>query len=179
MAGQVYTVTYTISGRTAGTVTVSIGSKAGTTRNADGTYAEALTATGDGYLTFTPTYDFNGKISAVTVTDPASDLPALTAKAIADEVNLDTATSLCTAYTGLDRVGTTSYVLLVANSIGVTPTFTPDGVKVVAAIAFTLSLTEVQLETIGYFKKNPASEGDAKYTTLTERNAGTDYNFLY
>lgn len=63
--GGVYTVTYTISGMSAGTVTVSIGGAAGTARSANGTYTQALTATTTGTLTFTPTTTFNGTIDDV------------------------------------------------------------------------------------------------------------------
>lgn len=63
--GGVYTVTYTISGMTAGTVTVSIGGAAGTARSANGTYTQALTATTTGTLTFTPTTTFDGTIDDV------------------------------------------------------------------------------------------------------------------
>ncbi len=63
--GGVYTVTYTISGMSAGTVTVSIGGASGTARSANGTYTQALTATTTGTLTFTPTTTFDGTIDDV------------------------------------------------------------------------------------------------------------------
>jgi len=179
IVGKTYTVAFTITGRSAGTVTVSIGGAAGSARSTDATYSEALVATTDGYLTFTPTLDFNGVISAITVTEPSTDVKGLTAQAIANRINLDTATSLCTAYTGLEKVGVSTYILVVANTIGTTPTFTANGVKVVAAIAFTLALTEAQLENVLYFKKDTTAEADVKPTVLVERNSTTDKNFLY
>ena len=63
--GGVYTVIYTISGMSAGSVTVSIGGASGTSRTANGTYTEALTATTTGTLTFTPVTGFNGTIDDV------------------------------------------------------------------------------------------------------------------
>ncbi len=73
--GGVYTVTYTITGMSAGTVTVSIGGAAGTARSANGTYIQALTATTTGTLTFTPTTTFNGTIDDVHVGVTLSFLP--------------------------------------------------------------------------------------------------------
>jgi len=73
--GGVYTVTYTISGMSAGTVTVSIGGAAGTARSTNGTYIQALTATTTGTLTFTPTTTFNGTIDDVYVGVTLSFLP--------------------------------------------------------------------------------------------------------
>lgn len=73
--GGVYTVTYTISGMSAGTVTVSIGGAAGTARSANGTYIQALTATTTGTLTFTPTTTFNGTIDNVSAGLTTSFLP--------------------------------------------------------------------------------------------------------
>lgn len=179
VVGKVYTVVFTYSGRSAGSIVASCGGANGASRTTDGTYTEVLTATTDGYLTFTPSTDFDGKISSIAVTEPTADLKAMTAQSIADRINLDTTTSLCTAYTGLERIGVSNYILVVANTIGTTPTFTADGVKVVAAIAFTLSLTEAQLENVLYFKKDTTTEKDVKPTVLTERNSGTANNYLY
>lgn len=179
IAGKTYTVTFTITGWSAGTVTVSIGGVAGTARGSSATFAEAIVATSNGELTFTPTATFDGKLSAILVTEPTADLKGRTALNIAAAINADSVQARCTAYTGYDKVGLTTEILLVANEIGVTPTLTPDGAKVVDAIAFTLSLTEAQLETVSYFKKNITSELDVVPTVLVERNAGTDKNFLY
>ena len=180
IAAHTYVLGYTIAGRSAGTITPYIGQTAGTARNADATIAnESIVAGTDEYIKFVPSADFDGKISAITVTDTASDLKALTAKSIAQRINIDTTTSLCTAYVGKEYVGYTDGILVVANTIGVTPTFTADGVKVVAALAFTLTLTEAQLETVNLFKKDATAEKDSIPTVLTERNSGTDKNFLY
>lgn len=179
IAGKTYTVTFTITGWSAGTVTVSIGGVAGTARGSSATFAEAIVATGDGELIFTPTATFDGKISAITVTEPTADLKALTALNIAAAINADSVQARCTAYTGFDKVGLSTEILLVANDKDVTPTLTPDGVKVVDTVAFTLTLTEAQLETVTLFKKNITSEADVKPTVLVERNSGTDKNFLY
>ena len=67
-AGDVYAVTYTLGGNTrAGSVTVSIGGVSGTSRAANGTYTELLTAISGGDLTFTPSADFDGFIDDVSV----------------------------------------------------------------------------------------------------------------
>jgi len=179
IAAHSYVLGFTISGVSAGSVTPYIGGTAGTARSTSAGFSETIVATTTEHIKFVPTADFDGKISAITMTDTASDLKALTAQAIADMINSDQSQSLCTAYVGYDKVGLTSEVLLVANAIGVTPTFTGDGVKVVETIAFTLTLSEAQLETVNYFKKNTTSEADVKPTVLVERNSGTDKNFLY
>ena len=74
-----YTVIFTISGYSAGSVRVWIGNAsevAGTARSADGTYTEQITAVDNQlgsptptvrYLTFRPSSDFVGKISAVSI----------------------------------------------------------------------------------------------------------------
>jgi hypothetical protein len=180
IAGHTYVLGFTVAGRTAGTITPYIGSTAGTVRNTNATFSgDSIVATNDEYVKFVPSADFNGKISAVTVTDSASDLKALTAKSIAERINLDTATSLCTAYVGLDKVGLAEEILVVANTQGITPTFTPNGAKVTAQLAFATTISEANLETAAYFRKDYTAEVDSKPTVLVERNAGTDYNFLY
>jgi hypothetical protein len=64
--GKVYSVTYTVSGVSAGTVTVSLASS-GTARSTNGTFTESIIAGGT-TLTFTPTSAFNGSISNISVT---------------------------------------------------------------------------------------------------------------
>lgn len=177
--GYAYAVTFTVSGITAGTIQVSIGEEGGTPRSADGTYTETLTAINGLPLEFIPTADFNGKITSVTVTETHSDLKTMTAKAICDRINLDKATALVTAYQGYNSCGLTTEIALVAESVGTTPTVTPDGARITKPIAMALVLTEAQLENTDYWKKNITTEGDVKPTILVERNSGTDKNFLY
>ncbi|HON93810.1 MAG TPA: hypothetical protein PKZ07_19730 [Sedimentisphaerales bacterium] len=55
--GHTYRIIYTISSRTAGGVTVSIGGTDGTARTADGTYTEDIVASTTGGLIFTPASD--------------------------------------------------------------------------------------------------------------------------
>ena len=180
IVAHTYVLGYTIAGRSAGTITPYIGQTAGVTRNADATISnESIVATTNELIKFVPSADFDGKISAITVTDTASDLKALTAKSIAQRINIDTTTSLCTAYVGKEYVGYADGILVVANTIGVTPTFTANGVKVTGPLAFPLTLTEAQLETVNLFKKDATAEKDSIPTVLTERNSGTDRNFLY
>jgi hypothetical protein len=179
VVGQTYATSYTVSGRTAGSVAIWIGGTRGTTRLADGTFAESLVAITNGPLEFVPTADFDGKITAVTVTNTAADLKTMTAKAICDRINLDKVTALVTAYQGLNTCGLTTEIALVAESVGTTPTVTPDGVRITKPISMALVLTEAQLENTDYWKKNITTETDVKPTVLVERNSGTDKNFLY
>jgi hypothetical protein len=61
-----YSVTYTISNRSAGGVTVSLGGTSGTQRTADGTYTETIVCGTTNYtLAFTPDSTFNGRIDDV------------------------------------------------------------------------------------------------------------------
>ena len=71
-AGKSYTIVFTISGRSAGSVTVSFGNTSGTTRTVDGTYTESITATDIGNLKFTPSTDFDGIIDTVSVKEAAA-----------------------------------------------------------------------------------------------------------
>lgn len=65
--GRTFTVTYTISNRTAGGVTVSLAGVSGTQRTADGTYSEDIIPTATGDIAFTPDETFNGRIDTVSV----------------------------------------------------------------------------------------------------------------
>lgn len=81
VAGRMYKVAFTVANRTAGSVTASIGSAAGTARNANAAYIEYLAPTASGKLTFTPTADFDGSIKTISVVpvgvhDGAFDLAA-------------------------------------------------------------------------------------------------------
>jgi hypothetical protein len=64
--GSTYYVTYTVT-RSAGELLVTIGGVAGHRVRAAGTYIQAITATGAGALTFTPTTDFTGTVDTVSV----------------------------------------------------------------------------------------------------------------
>ena len=73
--GGVYTLTYTISGVSAGTVTPTLGGVAGTVRSTNGRFIQAITATTTGNLIFTPTTTFNGSIDDVSIGLTTSFLP--------------------------------------------------------------------------------------------------------
>lgn len=73
--GGVYTLTYTISGVSAGTVTPTLGGVAGTARSTNGRFIQAITATTTGNLFFTPTTTFNGTIDDVSIGLTTSFLP--------------------------------------------------------------------------------------------------------
>ncbi len=73
-AGETYNVWFTVSNRTAGSATVSLGSAAGSARSGNSTaagltYCEELTPNASGIVTLaiTPTSDFDGKIDDVRV----------------------------------------------------------------------------------------------------------------
>ena len=67
IAGYIYTVTYTVTGFTAGTVTVSVGGTAGTARGSAATFTETIVAGSTQLLAFTGA-GFTGSIDNVTVT---------------------------------------------------------------------------------------------------------------
>jgi hypothetical protein len=67
VVGLNYTVIYTVTNCTTGTITATIGGAVGTSRSADGTYVEVLTATTTGNLILTPSDDFDGTIDTVKV----------------------------------------------------------------------------------------------------------------
>lgn len=69
VAGRSYRVIYTVSSRTAGSVTVSVGGTAGTTRSANGTFTETLVATNTDGLVFTPTDTARFTIDNVSVVE--------------------------------------------------------------------------------------------------------------
>jgi hypothetical protein len=68
VAGVPYSVTYTITSRSAGGVTVSLGGVAGTQQVTNGTFTQVITPTkaaNDYTIKFTPDATFNGRISHV------------------------------------------------------------------------------------------------------------------
>jgi len=67
IAGETYEVTYTMSGFTAGTCTVSIGGTDGTARGSDATFTERLVATDTSNLKFTADVDGDFSIDDVSV----------------------------------------------------------------------------------------------------------------
>lgn len=66
--GLRYETVFTVSGRTAGSVTWQCGATNGTARSADGTYTEDLTCTTNTAHSFVPTEDFDGVVTVVRVT---------------------------------------------------------------------------------------------------------------
>lgn len=67
VSGVTYRVTFTVSGRTAGDVTPSIGAVAGTAVSADSTVTQYIVADTDGTLdlAFTPSTDFDGALDDI------------------------------------------------------------------------------------------------------------------
>lgn len=73
--GGIYTLTYSVSSCSAGTITPNLGGAAGTARSTNGTFIQALTATTTGNLIFTPSTTFNGTIDDVSIGVTLSFLP--------------------------------------------------------------------------------------------------------
>lgn len=72
-----YGVTFTVSNRTAGSVTPYCGSGgAGTARSTNATFAETITCSGSTDLLFTPSNDFDGSVDTVIVQDVEDTSPA-------------------------------------------------------------------------------------------------------
>ena len=73
--GGIYTLTYTISGVSAGTVTPNLGGAACTARSTNGRFIQSVTATTTANLIFTPSTTFNGTIDDVSIGLTTSFLP--------------------------------------------------------------------------------------------------------
>ena len=96
--GKAYSVTYTISGYSAGSVRVTLGGAAlGTIRSANGTYVETIIASSATSVFFTPVTTFTGNIDNVILTQ--LDIPS----------SQTTATNLLTDGT-MEAVGTTAWI---------------------------------------------------------------------
>lgn len=65
--GLNYTVTFTVTGQTAGSVTPKMGTKVLTTRTENGPYTESAVHAGTSVLTFSASADFDGSIDNVSV----------------------------------------------------------------------------------------------------------------
>ena len=67
IAGQSYTLVYTVSGRTAGTVTAKLGTTALTARSTDATFTETGVNATNTTLAFTASADFDGSLDNVSL----------------------------------------------------------------------------------------------------------------
>ncbi len=177
VVGRTYTVVWTITEYSSGSCTASIGGVDGTVRGSNNTFTETIVATTTDPLTFTPTWNFVGKISAIAVTDAVADYKLETARNIVDKINF---------YSGDAETGTTAYLLnnplkiaLIANVVDTTPTFTVDESKLVTDLSWDTTISEAILENTDYFKVDPTTAPEAVPTVLVERNSGTWHNFLY
>lgn len=63
----VYRLTYTVSGRTTGSITPALGGTSGTQRTANGTYTELVRAGSGGTFTLTPSSTFDGSVDDITI----------------------------------------------------------------------------------------------------------------
>ena len=68
VAGGAYVLVFTVTNRTAGSVTPQIGGVDGTARSSDATFTEEILATGTGNLKFQKDTTFDGSIDTVTIT---------------------------------------------------------------------------------------------------------------
>lgn len=175
VAGRTYTVVYTVTERSAGTITMSIGSRVGTARSTNATFTEALVAINDGFLTFTPTADFDGKISAISVTDAVTNYKLETVANIIKAINDNRVACGVTAY----QLELATKIALVAEIVGATPTVTPDGTRIDPDLAWATLIPQAIITNTDYFKVDFTTKEEAKPTVLVERNSGTDQNFLY
>lgn len=66
VSGYIYIVTYEVSGRTAGSVIVSVGSDDDSSRSTNATFSYSATASTNGF-TITPTTDFDGSIDNLSI----------------------------------------------------------------------------------------------------------------
>lgn len=66
-SGDLYCVTFTVAGRTAGSVAAAIGGVTLTTRSTNATFSEVCRATGTTDFTITPSNDFDGAVSGIIV----------------------------------------------------------------------------------------------------------------
>ena len=76
--GSEYSISYTVSGRTAGTVTVKAGSAAGAIRSTNASFEDTLVCATDGNLTFLGEGGFDGSIDNVSVrlSSTSANIPA-------------------------------------------------------------------------------------------------------
>lgn len=77
VVGKRYAFVMTVTGRSAGSVTIYAGTQAGSARSADGTYLEVIVPATSGAVTVVPSNDFDGAISFLQVYGRSPKLPAL------------------------------------------------------------------------------------------------------
>lgn len=75
-AGVAYTVVFTVSGCTAGSVAIKLGTGTGTSRSTNATFTEDITAATNTTLTIQPDADFDGNIDNISVKIAASEAAA-------------------------------------------------------------------------------------------------------
>lgn len=122
VVGHTYTVTYTISSLTVGTVTPSLGGVTGTAVGADGTYTERFTATSTAGIAFTPTNTARFKIDTVIVQDMTIFTSYVTQawKDVWDNVVQDESVTLATGSTS--NLANTVLAVMYADQITATAT---------------------------------------------------------
>lgn len=106
VVGKRYATKVKISGRTAGSVTVYIGTAAGTARSADGTFVEVITAATTNVVTVVPSNDFDGSIEIlqVYIRSPKLTANAYEPFAAAEIVGIAASTAMSTLLAASDTV---------------------------------------------------------------------------
>jgi len=74
---QAYYLTFTVSSRTAGSITPKVGGTSGTARSTNATFSEYVVAGSDGTIKFSADATFDGKIDDVSIV-PAAVVPSTT-----------------------------------------------------------------------------------------------------
>jgi hypothetical protein len=123
LSGQKYTLTYTLSGVTAGTVTITIGGLTTGAVGVSGTLTGITTNTNS--LTITPTSDFNGTIVATLVQVFDTSYYSTEAATTGSGINW-TGTSYATGYT---------------HTVGATTALNPSNLSLVLGAAYELTYT--------------------------------------
>lgn len=98
----------------------------------------------------------------------------LTIVNIIAKINVDKATTRCTAY----LIGDTTKFLLVETVMGYSPIFTA-GATIVKDLGWSYDIDETLLESTNYFLRENVVDVALKPVELAERNKGTANNYLY
>lgn len=113
--GDDYLVRFTVSDRTAGTVTAKIGSAGAVARSTNDTFTEIITCVGDGIVRFTKDATFDGKLDDVYVEGPIQHVEETTRNA--EDVFTDADDEVVVRAVKAVK-GTTDTVLTLAQELG-------------------------------------------------------------
>jgi len=111
-----YEVTYTVSGRTAGSITAQIGGVNGTARSTNDTFVQVITTSGTGNLILTPTTDFDGTIDDIKVRYSANWNCVSYGEISAQGVRVFTTTAYGMAFTAVSFDGTNWFTKTISSA---------------------------------------------------------------